>query len=55
MRNWRLTFEFHLPHDRFCLGWQMIAPDEEEDYWTFQFYLLILTITLDLSSGSNEI
>lgn len=47
MRNWRLILEFHFPHDRFCLGWQTIPPTEEDNYWTINIYLLILTITYD--------
>jgi len=46
--NWKLVMRFHWPHDRFCLGWQIIKPNEEEKYWTLTFYLFIVTIDLDI-------
>jgi len=46
--NWTLEIAFHWPHDRFALGWEYIAPDEQYDYYTIKLYLGILTITLDI-------
>lgn len=47
MEDWELTIEFHLPHDRFALGWEYIAPDEKCEYSTAKMYLLFITLTLD--------
>jgi hypothetical protein len=47
MEDWELTIELHWPFDRFALGWDYIAPDEEYNYSTSKLYLLFITITLD--------
>tara|TARA_R110000796_G_scaffold66970_1_gene153896 strand:+ start:1455 stop:1616 length:162 start_codon:yes stop_codon:yes gene_type:complete len=52
MRNWTLELGFHFPHDRFALGWEVIRPDKECKYYTFKWYLLILTVTFN--TGSND-
>lgn len=46
--DWELEIQFHLPHDRFVLGWEYIAPDKEYNYNTFKLYLFIITFTLDI-------
>ena len=43
--------KFHYPHDRFALGWEYIAPNEEYQYSTITLYLLI--ITLDFNYETN--
>lgn len=40
-----LEIGFHWPHDRFAIGWQVMQPDEEYDYFTLTIFLGILTIT----------
>lgn len=47
---WHVYLELHWPHDRFCLGWQVIHPTEENDCLTISIYGLILTLTLDITS-----
>jgi len=49
MDDWVLYIAFHYPHDRFALGWDCIGPDEQHDYHTVRIYLLIATLTLDVS------
>ena len=49
MGDWQLEIAFHWPHNRFALGWDFIAPDEEADYTTIKMYLFIVTLTLDIS------
>jgi len=44
-----IVIAFHYPHDRFALGWEYIAPDEDNDYNTFTLYLLIVTINFNFS------
>lgn len=46
--NWQLSISFHWPHDRFCIGWQVIKPSDEDNYWTFTLYLAIATLDLDV-------
>jgi len=45
--NWELTIQFHYPHDRFSVGWEVIQPTEEFNYTTISIYLFIVTLTLD--------
>ncbi len=45
--NWELTIQFHFPHDRFSVGWEVIQPTEEFNYTTISIYLFIVTLTLD--------
>ena len=45
--NWTLEIAFHWPHDRFALGWEYMACDEENNYKTIKLYLFIATLTLD--------
>jgi hypothetical protein len=45
--NWELTIQFHFPHDRFSVGWEVIQPTEEFNYRTISIYLFIVTLTLD--------
>ena len=45
--NWDLTILFHLPHDRFALGWEYIGPDDQCNYTTLKFYILIMTLELN--------
>jgi len=45
--DWELTIEFHFPHDRFMVGWEVIQPSKKYNYRTIILYLFIVTITLD--------
>jgi|TARA_R110001592_G_scaffold352599_1_gene650619 hypothetical protein len=45
--DWQLEIAFHWPHNRFALGWEYIAKDEEYDYSTIKLYLVIATLTFD--------
>ena len=47
MDGWTLELGFHWPHDRCALGWEFMQPDNEHNYYTAKFYLLVVTITLD--------
>jgi|TARA_B100000497_G_scaffold1592_1_gene1879 hypothetical protein len=49
MNDWQLEIAFHWPHNRLALGWDYIAPDETADYTTVKLYLLIATLTFDVS------
>jgi hypothetical protein len=49
MGDWQLEIAFHWPHDRLALGWDYIGPDESYNYTTVKAYLLICTLTLDVS------
>jgi len=46
--NWSLEIAFHFPHDRFMLGWEIMPPDDIDDFWTFKLCLLIVTFKLDI-------
>ena len=46
--DWQLEIAFHWPHNRFALGWEFIAKDEEYNYRTIRLYLLITTITINI-------
>jgi len=46
--DYELRFVFSLPHQRMCLGWEILNPSEEFPYQTLKLYLLFLTIELDL-------
>ena len=47
--NWDLEIAFHWPHNRLALGWEFIEANEEEPFTTIKLYLLIVTLTLDIS------
>lgn len=32
------------PHDRCLLGWSFLSPDKENDYYTLEFFLTIISI-----------
>lgn len=44
----RITF--HYPHNRFCLGWEILPKDKEFNYATFRLFLLIVTIDIDFDN-----
>jgi hypothetical protein len=46
--NWELTVAFHLPHDRFAIGWEYVGPSEDENINTFTLYLLICTVSINV-------
>jgi hypothetical protein len=48
MTNFILEIAFHWPHDRFALGWDTVNPTEEQPFFTLTFYLLFITLTLDI-------
>ena len=33
MRDWQLEIAFHWPHDRLALGWDIMRPDGDYDYY----------------------
>jgi len=43
-----LEIMFHLPHDRFAIGWDWMRADDEYDYTTFKLYLLLVTLTFNI-------
>ena len=45
--NYEIYIVGHFPHDRFTLGWEYIAKDEEFSYNTLTLYFLIFTITIN--------
>ena len=49
MGDRELEIAFHWPHDRLALGWEIMRPDETYNYTTVKAYLLICTLTLDVS------
>jgi hypothetical protein len=46
--EYELEIMFHWPHDRFTIGWDVIQPDENYNYTTYNLYLGISTITLNI-------
>ena len=48
MRDWQLEIAFHWPHDRLALGWDIMRPDGDYDYYTVKLYLFFVTFTLDI-------
>tara|TARA_R110000796_G_scaffold97205_2_gene204099 strand:+ start:976 stop:1128 length:153 start_codon:yes stop_codon:yes gene_type:complete len=48
MTNWSLEMVFHLPHDRFLVGWEYIEENEEYDYKTIKLFMFFVTFTLNL-------
>lgn len=42
-----IELQFHWPHDRFAIGFEQIAPDEEFDFYTVKLYLTVLTIIIN--------
>ncbi len=53
--GWRLMLSFHWPHDRLCLGFQTIKPQQGAEYWTLTFFLLIATLDLDFNDPWNRV
>lgn len=49
MNDWELEIAFHWPHNRLALGWDYLEPNEQEPFTTIRVYLLIVTLTLDIS------
>jgi hypothetical protein len=47
--NWDLEIAFHWPHNRLALGWEFIEANEKEPFTTIRLYLLVVTLTLDIS------
>jgi hypothetical protein len=45
--DWEIRFIFSLPHQRVCLGWEVLYPTDEFPYQTLKLYLLLITIELD--------
>jgi len=48
--DYSVTFSAHYPHDRFCIGWEYIAPQKEYKYHTLTIYLFIVTINIDYAT-----
>jgi hypothetical protein len=46
--NWELEIAFHWPHDRLALGWEIMRPDAEYNYYTIKIFLVIVTFTLNV-------
>lgn len=46
--DWSLELQFHYPHDRFMLGWEIMYPDEMYNFWTIKLSLLVITFKLDI-------
>jgi|TARA_R110001583_G_scaffold163552_1_gene315666 hypothetical protein len=45
--DWTIEIVFHLPHDRFMVGWDVIQPTKEYNYRTVSISLFIITLTID--------
>ena len=45
--NYEIYIVGHFPHDRFALGWEYVAADDEFSYNSFTLYFLIFTITIN--------
>jgi len=46
--DWQLHISFHLPHDRFALGWEYIGPTEDYNISTFTCYIFVITLSFDV-------
>jgi len=49
--DYSVTFSAHYPHDRFCIGWEYIAPQTEYKYHTLTIYLFIITLNIDYATN----
>ena len=52
--NLQVILQFHWPHDRFCLGWEVYRPSEQEASLTINIFLLFLTVNIDLIISNKE-
>ena len=46
--DWDLEIGIHWPHHRFAIGWDIIHADEKYNYETYNLYLAIFTLTLNI-------
>jgi len=46
-RNYELLVNFRFPHEGFSLGYDIIPPNESEDYNSFFLYLGPITLILN--------
>jgi hypothetical protein len=42
-----LTIKLHFPHNRFCLGWEIMYKDEEYDTNVIVLFLLFMTLEFE--------
>ena len=54
MREWSLEIVLHYPHDRFAVGWQYLAPNEEANFHTLEIFLFITTLTLNIKAKNEK-
>jgi hypothetical protein len=43
----RIMIAFHWPHNRFCLGWEVLYPDEDSESTIVTLFLLLATIEFE--------
>jgi hypothetical protein len=47
IEGWNAEIQFHFPHDRFLLGWEIMRKDANYNFNTIKVYFLIITITVN--------
>lgn len=45
--NWNISLFLTWPHNRCLIGWSYLAPDEEEEYHTFELFFAILSLQIN--------
>ena len=45
--NWNVSLFFTWPHDRFLIGWTYLAPDNNDNYHTFEIFLTIVSLQVN--------
>lgn len=48
-----VLFNFRWPHEGFSVGWDILPPDEVENYYTVKIYLGILTVILHFGEDGH--
>lgn len=44
MKYWEVLLNLTWPHERVAIGWDILPPDEENEFYTAKIYLTILTV-----------
>lgn len=52
--DFQVILQLHWPHDRFCLGWEMYRPTEQETSLTVNIFLFFLTINIEFIISNKE-
>ena len=54
MDEWtQISFSFMLPHDAFLIGYEMIMPNEKNEWYCFQLHCFFITIRYEWGHGNT--